>query len=82
MASRTNVCPFCLGSGLCHRCEGTGIFHRTRTESRPCRECDGTGKCPLCGGKGSREDEKPKKDARFWEGGLKKRVGLRSSKKS
>jgi len=57
LSSQESICPFCLGSGLCHRCGGTGTVRPVRSGARPCRECEGTGKCPLCDGSGSLAEE-------------------------
>jgi len=59
--SHPPTCPFCQGSGLCHRCDGTGFIRARRAKPQPCHECNGSGKCDLCGGTGLRKEEKPGK---------------------
>ncbi len=49
-------CPFCHGTGFCHRCQGTGFVRTRRSKQGECPECDGTGKCALCEGTGVRPE--------------------------
>jgi hypothetical protein len=68
MPSRPGACPFCQGSGLCHRCDGMGFIRARRVKPHPCHECDGTGKCELCGGSGLSGHGKPGKGKKEDEG--------------
>src|SRR5436309_15979714 len=59
LASQPTACPFCFGSGQCHRCGGYGFIRGRRAKPRPWRECEGTGKCALCRGAGWKDRRKP-----------------------
>src|SRR5262245_59421938 len=61
VSSASSTCPFCRGTGLCHRCGGKGSIRTLRSKTRPCRECGGSGKCALCGGTGLGDWRKPEK---------------------
>src|SRR5213593_1208799 len=61
LASEPGVCPFCLGSGMCHRCRGTGSLESGPRQLRPWRECEGAGRCALCNGTGNVGGGKPEK---------------------
>jgi len=61
VASASSICPFCRGTGLCHRCGGKGSVRTLRSRARSCRECGGSGKCALCGGAAGSDWRKPDK---------------------
>jgi len=55
-------CPFCKGTGACHKCNGKAYLSAPGTWLRPnrvvvCNACLGSGKCQLCRGQDAQKSE-------------------------